>query len=107
MIGYADPGQYFAPERTTFSVAGPESRKVKCDLCGSAGYGPVGRPPLGYFSRSWMWTHMRGHRACRFCGRILTVLMDGSQRRHSHGCPTVRPAAAVTVATIDSSYWIG
>ena len=63
-----------------FVSAGPHSQKVRCRVCGTAGY------PTD--SRGWQASHLRGHLPCsKGCGGMLTVKLDGSARAHSH-CPT-------------------
>lgn len=41
---------------------------------------------VGYDGCDWMAPHRRGHSRCPLCPKMLTVLLDGSPRRHTR-CP--------------------
>jgi hypothetical protein len=58
---------------------GWSSPKWKCDVCERSGYGDDLIPG------QWAMGCARGHEPCRWCGRQLTVLMDGGPRVHA-GC---------------------
>lgn len=55
----------------------PRGRKVRCKLCGRAGY-PV--------NGGWRVTCSRDHLPCKDCGRQIAVKLDGTVRQHI-GCP--------------------
>lgn len=64
-----------------YSFTGP---KWRCDDCGRTGYT---NPTAGEFRySSWFDACKRGHSPCVWCGRVLSVRMDGTPRVHSR-CP--------------------
>lgn len=65
-----------------YSMTGP---KWRCDVCGRTGYGLHG-------PYSWADSCRRGHLPCSWCGRMITVRLDGTARVHAR-CPE-RPTAA-------------
>lgn len=70
--------------QATFRQAGPRSHKVACSVCGATGYDYPGAP--------WQERHLAGHIPCGDCGRPLTVLYDGSPRKHAR-CPARQPSS--------------
>jgi ribosomal protein S27E len=56
------------------------SGKVRCIVCGATGFD--GCP--------WQWSHERGHEPCPWCGKQLSVRLDGTARVHSK-CPERPP----------------
>lgn len=60
-----------------FSPVSNRSPKVRCNVCG-------GR---GYEGGKWQDWHRRGHLPCPLCGKLITVLRDGTARTHGR-CPT-------------------
>ena len=59
-----------------FAYDRPTSAKVACSVCGRR----------GYRGGTWQDVCRRGHKPCRWCGRPLVVLLDGSARLHAR-CP--------------------
>lgn len=68
-------GRYYG-----YSYTGP---KWRCDTCGKAGYGD----PAQAGCHHWSAGCKRGHSPCPWCGRQLTLRMDGTPRVHNR-CPT-------------------
>jgi len=66
--------------RVTFPPVGFRSVKVRCIVCGQRGYADDGLNP-------WQESHMRGHKPCDYCGRMLVVRLDGTARVHTR-CPS-------------------
>lgn len=70
-----------------FESAGPHSIKLRCRICGRTGYETRNGLTGEIVNRhSWQLTCMRGHRPCPRCGRMLSVLRNGSARTHGR-CP--------------------
>ena len=57
-----------------FEPTGGSSGKVRCRVCGAAGF-----PGHGH---SWQEPHVRGHAPCPDCGTPLTLKMNGQPRKH-------------------------
>ncbi len=72
-----------------YSMSGP---KWRCDVCGRSGYGDPHQERGNWAASHWSAACKRGHSPCAWCGRQLTVLMDGTPRVHTR-CPR-RPADA-------------
>lgn len=60
-----------------YSWTGP---KWACDTCGRSGYSDPSQP-RGY--SQWFTACERGHSPCEWCGRQLTLRLDGTPRVHS------------------------
>ena len=60
----------------TFAPKGNWSEKVRCSACGASGYPGC----------KWEWTHLRGHKPCGRCGRMMVVRLNGQTRVHTR-CP--------------------
>ena len=74
-----------------YSMTGP---KWRCNTCHRTGYG-TGSTPWhqnwrGDAITNWSVACLRGHSPCPWCGRQLTLRMDGTPRVHAR-CPE-RPA---------------
>ena len=67
----------------TFPQRTPQSGKVKCSVCGASGYDTSWNGAVA----GWQKTHLRGHKPCGRCGRMMVVLLDGSTRVHTR-CPS-------------------
>lgn len=67
-------GRYYG-----YSYSGP---KWRCDVCGRTGYGDPNRENHHHWSNACK----RGHSPCPWCGRQLSLRMDGTPRVHSR-CP--------------------
>jgi hypothetical protein len=80
-------GRYYG-----YSFSGP---KWQCDVCGRSGHGD---PAETTWRGHWSAACKRGHSPCAWCGRQLTLLMDGTPRVHSR-CPE-RPADAELLRTL-------
>lgn len=75
-----DAGLFSEPTPLTWSWnARPRGGKVTCLVCDRK----------GYMGGAWMEGCRRGHAPCPLCGRMLTVLLDGSPRMHAR-CPQRR-----------------
>lgn len=99
-MSHDGPDMTYEPD-PRFEWCGTYSRKIRCKTCGSSGY-PVD-------GSGWMKGCLRGHAPCRGgCGRVLTVLLDGSPRAHPGGCvrgggrPTI-PHHIITALAIRSA----
>lgn len=64
-------GRYYG-----YSYSGP---KWRCDDCGRQGYGDPDAPWSGHWSEACK----RGHSPCVWCGKQLTLRIDGTPRVHS------------------------
>lgn len=73
-------GRYYG-----YSYSGP---KWRCDTCGRTGYGDPAQERRNHWSDSCK----RGHSPCPWCGRQLSLCMDGTPRVHTR-CPK-RPGDA-------------
>lgn len=69
-------GGLFEPVRGYAFYGGYHRDKLRCTVCFRTGY-PGGE---------WQEGCRRGHRPCPLCGRQLTVLLDGTPRKHAR-CP--------------------
>ena len=75
-----------------YSFSGP---KWRCDICGRTGYGD---PADTTWPGHWSTACKRGHSPCAWCGRQLTLLLDGTPRVHAR-CPD-RPADTELLRTL-------
>jgi hypothetical protein len=55
--------------------------KYRCDVCGREGYADKNGRPY-----EWAAACRRGHAPCDYCGRMLTLKLDGQPRVHTR-CP--------------------
>ncbi|NYD43949.1 hypothetical protein [Nocardioides panaciterrulae] len=67
-------GRYYG-----YSYSGP---KWRCAVCGRTGYGD----PATAGRHHWSEACKRGHSPCEWCGRLLTLRLDGTPRVHAR-CP--------------------
>lgn len=70
-----------------YSMTAP---KWRCDVCGRSGYGDP-HAQRGHYGH-WSDACKRGHSPCEWCGRQLTLRMDGTPRVHTR-CPGRAPDA--------------
>lgn len=55
------------------------SPRWACDVCGRSGY----HDPATAYRGHWSEACKRGHSPCAWCGKLLTLRMDGTPRVHS------------------------
>lgn len=89
------PDLTYKPDRR-FQWVGTNSRRIRCTICGKSGL-PGGR---------WMDGCRRGHAPCRNgCGKVFTVLRDGTARAHpGAGCVEARVPARHIIVSLAKTY---
>ncbi|SDD41956.1 hypothetical protein SAMN04489747_0910 [Auraticoccus monumenti] len=76
------------PDRGWGGAYGMQRRPPRwaCQMCGREGLGDETGP-----TGDWSQACRRGHAPCDWCGRMLTIKMDGQPRVHAR-CPERSPA---------------